>query len=153
MAYCDIMNRLDIATRTRVISCLLEGCSIRSTVRVTGVSKKTVMRLLCEAGTACAEYQDRMLRNLPSKRLQLDELWGFIACKERNVTPEIAAKNPHAGDIWLWTAFDADSKLIASWRLGARVLATAYDFTHDLAERVSQRADHDGRPQGLLGSC
>src|SRR2546425_11450829 len=139
MAYCDIMNRLDIATRTRVISCLLEGCSIRSTVRVTGVSKKTVMRLLCEAGTACAEYQDRMLRNLPSKRLQLDELWGFIACKKANVTPNRAAKRPEAGDIWLWTGLDADSKLIVSWRLGPRDLATAYDFTHDLAERVSQR--------------
>jgi IS1 family transposase len=121
------------------VSCLLEGCSIRATVRVTGVSKKTVMRLLCEAGTVCADYSDRVLRNLPSKRLQLDELWGFIACKQRNVTPEIAAKNPHAGDIWLWTAFDADSKLIAARRLGPRDLATAYDFTHDLAERVSQR--------------
>lgn len=133
------MNRLDAATRTSVISCLLEGCSIRSTVRMTGVSKKTVMRLLCEVGTVCAEYQDRMLRNLPTKRLQLDELWGFIECKMKNVTPEIAARNPHAGDIWLWTGLDADSKLIVSWRLGPRDLATAYDFTHDLAERVSQR--------------
>jgi IS1 family transposase len=133
------MNRLNAATRTSVISCLLEGCSIRSTVRVTGVSKKAVMRLLCEAGTACADYQDRVLRNLSSKRLQLDELWGFIACKQRNVTPEIAKRNPHAGDIWLWTGLDADSKLIVSWRLGPRDLATAYDFTHDLAERVSQR--------------
>jgi hypothetical protein len=63
------------------------------------VSKKTVMRLLCEAGAVCAEHQDRVLRNLPSKRLQLDELWSFIACKQRNVMPEIAAKNPHADDI------------------------------------------------------
>jgi IS1 family transposase len=133
------MNRLDTATRTSVISCLLEGCSIRSTVRMTGVSKKAVMRLLCEAGTACAEYQDRVLRNLPSKRLQLDELWSWIYCKKANVTPEIAAKNPDAGDIWLWTGIDADSKLVVSWRLGPRDLATAYDFTHDLAERVSQR--------------
>lgn len=133
------MNRLNAATRTSVISCLLEGCSIRATVRVTDVSKKAVMRLLVDAGTACAEYQDRVLRNLSTKRLQLDELWGFIGCKQRNVTPEIAAKNPHAGDIWLWTGIDADSKLIVSWRLGARDLATAYDFTHDLADRISQR--------------
>jgi len=133
------MNRLNAAKRTSVISCLLEGCSIRSTVRMTGVSKKAVMRLLCEAGTACAEYSDRVLRNLSSKRLQLDEMWGFIGCKQRNVTPEIAAKNPHAGDIWLWSGLDGDSKLIVSWRLGARDLATAYDFTHDLAERVSRR--------------
>ena len=96
------------------------------------------MRLLCEAGTVCAEYQERVLRNLPSKRLQLDELWSWIYCKKANVTPEIAAKNPHAGDIWLCTGLDADSKLIVSWRLGPRDLATAYDFTHDLVGRVSQ---------------
>ena len=133
------MNRLTAAARTQVIACLLEGCSIRSTVRVTGISKKAVMRLLCEAGTACAEYQNRVLRNLSPKRLQLDELWSWIYCKKGNVTPKIATKNPHAGDIWLWTGLDADSKLIVSWRLGPRDLATAYDFTHDLAERVSQR--------------
>jgi DNA-directed RNA polymerase specialized sigma24 family protein len=81
------MNRLDAATRTRVIACLLEGCSIRSTVRVTGVSKKAVTRLLVDAGTACAEYQDRALRNLPCKRLQLDEIWSWIYCKKATVTP------------------------------------------------------------------
>jgi IS1 family transposase len=101
--------------------------------------EKAVTRLLVDIGQVCEEYQDRVLRNLPSKRLQLDELWGFIACKQRNVTPEIAAKNPYAGDVWLWSAIDADSKLIVSWRLGPRNLATAYDFTHDLAARVSQR--------------
>jgi hypothetical protein len=133
------MDRLDTDTRSRVISCLLAGCSIRSTVRVTGVSKKAVMRLLVEARTVCAEYQDRVLRNLSSKRLQLDELWSWIYCKKANVTPEIVAKNPHAGDVWLWTGLDADSKVIVPWRLGPRDLTTAYDFTHDLAERVSQR--------------
>jgi IS1 family transposase len=106
---------------------------------MTGTSKKTVMRLLCEAGTVCADYQDRVLRNLPSKRLQLDELWSWIYCKQRNVTPDITERNPHAGDIWLWTGICADSKLVVAWRLGPRDLATAYDFTHDLAERVSRR--------------
>jgi IS1 family transposase len=133
------MNRLDAAKRTAVISCLLEGCSIRSTVRVTGVSKKAVMRLLVDAGTVCGEYQDRVLRNLPSKRLQLDEVWSWIYCKKGTLTPAIQEKHPNAGGIWLWTALDADSKLVVSWRLGPRDLATAYDFTHDLAERVSQR--------------
>ncbi len=133
------MNRLDTDARARVITCLIEGCSIRSTVRMTGVSKKAVMRLLVDVGTVAAQYQDEKLRNLSTKRLQLDELWTFLVCKRRNVTPEIAAKNPHAGDIWLWTALDADSKLMVSWRVGRRDLATAYDFTHDLAERLKNR--------------
>src|SRR5262245_50103680 len=97
-----IMNRLDAKTRAQVLSCLLEGCSIRSTVRVTGVAKKTVSRLLIEAGAVAAEYQDRVMRNLTCRRLQIDELWGFNYCKARNVTPEIAKKVPGAGDMWLW---------------------------------------------------
>lgn len=133
------MNRLDTAARSRVISCLIEGCSIRSTVRVTGISKKAVMRLLVDVGTVAAQYQDDVLRNLSTKRLQLDELWTFLFCKKRNVTPKIAAKNPHAGDIWLWTALDADSKLMVSWRVGPRDLTTAYDFTHDLVGRLRNR--------------
>jgi IS1 family transposase len=133
------MNRLKNDTRAQVISCLIEGCSIRSTVRVTGVSKKAVMRLLVEVGTVAAQYQDEALRNLSTKRLQLDELWGWIYCKRKNVTAEIAAKNPHAGDVWLWTALDADSKLMVSWCVGPRDLATAYDFTHDLADRLRNR--------------
>jgi len=60
------------------------------------------MRLLVEAGRACADYQDRVLRDLGTRRVQLDEIWTYIGCKARNVTPEIAAKNPHAGDVWLW---------------------------------------------------
>src|SRR6266487_3934672 len=103
------MNRLDAATRTSVISCLLEGCSIRSTVRVTGVAKKTVLRLLVEAGTVCANYQDQVLRNVVAKRVQLDEMWTFLTCKQKNVTTEIAAKNPDAGDLWLWVGLCAES--------------------------------------------
>lgn len=133
------MNRLDADARCRVIACLIEGCSIRSTVRVSGVSKKAVMRLLVAAGTVAAQYQDEVLRNLSTRRLQLDELWGWIVCKKKNVTPEIAAKHPDAGDVWLWTALDADSKLMVSWRVGKRDLATAYDFTHDLADRLKNR--------------
>lgn len=114
------MNKLASETRTRVVSCLLEGCSIRSTVRITGVAKKTVMRVLCEVGEVCLDYQDRTLRNLKCRRVQLDELWGFLYCKDKNVTPEIASQYPCAGDIWLWSALDADSKLIIAWELGQR---------------------------------
>jgi IS1 family transposase len=133
------MNRLDSKARTQVISALLEGCSIRSTVRMTGVSKKTVMRLLVEAGKVAADYQDRLFRNLDCKRLELDELWAFIAAKQKNVTAEMAAKNPAAGDVWLWVAIDADTKLVPSWTLGNRDLTTAYAFVDDLASRLKNR--------------
>ena len=133
------MNRLDSQTRAQVINCLIEGCSIRATVRMTGVAKKTVMRVLVEVGEVCADYQDRVFRNLRSKRLQLDEMWAWIYCKEKNRTEEIARKNPDAGDVWLWVCVDADSKLVPSWRLGQRDLATAKDFVEDIAKRVKGR--------------
>lgn len=134
-----VMNKLDSATRTHVVSCLIEGCSIRSTVRITGVSKKCVMRLLFEVGSVCEDYQDRVLRNLKSQRVQIDEMWGFLYCKDKNVTPEIAARYPCAGDVWLWSAIDADSKLILAWTLGARNAKTATHFVDDVAQRLTNR--------------
>lgn len=92
------MNRLDAATRTQVIRCLCEGASIRSSVRITGVAKNTVVKLLVEIGSACARYQDKELRNLPCQRLQADEIWAFVYAKQRNVTTEIAEKQV-AGDV------------------------------------------------------
>lgn len=133
------MRKLDSETREKVIHCLIEGCSVRATVRITGVAKKTVMRLLYEVGMFCAEYQNRVFRNLKLKRLQLDELWSWIYCKDKNRTEEIAAKNPAAGDIWLWTAIDSETKLIPTWRLGDRSLRTAKSFIGDLAARLSNR--------------
>jgi IS1 family transposase len=133
------VNRLNSKTRSHVVSCLIEGCSIRSTVRITGVSKKCVMRLLRETGEVCANYQDRVLRNLKCRRVQLDELWGFLYCREKNVTPKIAAKIPCAGDVWLWCALDADSKLVISWALGDRDAQTARHFVEDVAQRLSSR--------------
>ena len=106
---------------------------------MTGISKKTVMRVLVEVGEVCAEYQDFSFRNLRCKRLQLDEMWAWIYCKEKNRTEEIARKQPDAGDIWLWVCVDADSKLVPSWRLGQRDLATAKDFVEDIAKRVNGR--------------
>jgi IS1 family transposase len=133
------MNRLDSKTRAQVISCLIEGCSIRSTVRMTGVAKKTVMRVLVEVGEVCADYQDKVFRNLNCRRLQLDEMWGWIYCKDKNRTEEIAKKCPEAGDVWLWVAIDADSKLVPSWTLGQRDTRTAVDFVYDLSQRLRNR--------------
>ncbi len=114
------MRRLTHEQRIQVINCLIEGCSIRATVRMTGVAKKTVMRLLVEVGTVCEPYQDRVFRNLTCHRIQLDELWGFNYCKAKTVTPEIADRVPGAGDVWLWVALDADTKLVPCWQLGDR---------------------------------
>ena len=133
------MNKLNPQARAQVISCLIEGCSIRSTVRITGVSKKCVMRLLVEVGEVCARHQDRVFRNLQCRRLQLDELWTFLYCKDKNVTPEIYAKNPNAGDIWLWTAIDADTKLVPPFVLGNRDARSAKAFIDDLAPRLAKR--------------
>ncbi len=133
------MNKLNTSKREQVINCLIEGCSIRSTVRMTGVAKKTVMRLVLEVGDVCARYQDKTLRNLPCRRVQVDELWAFVYCKAKNVTPEIATQNPKAGDVWLWVAIDADTKLAASWMLGDRTINTASVFIEDLAGRLANR--------------
>ena len=133
------MNRLDSATRCRVIAALVEGCSIRATVRTTGVAKNTIQKLLIELGAACSAYQDQILRDLPCKRVQVDECWAFCYAKAKNVRPDIAAKNPFAGDVWTWAAIDADTKLIPSWIIGPRDGITARIFVNDLAGRLADR--------------
>jgi hypothetical protein len=85
--------------RAQVINCLIEGCSIRSTVRMTGVPKKTVMRLLVEVGEVCADYQNKVFQNLNCRRLELDEMWAWIYCKQKHRTEAIAKQHPDAGDI------------------------------------------------------
>jgi len=106
---------------------------------MTGIAKKTVMRLLREVGQVCESYQDRAFNNLRCRLIQVDELWGFNYCKQKNVTPEIADRVPGAGDVWLWVAIDAESKLVPCWRLGDRDGGTAFEFVHDLAKRLSNR--------------
>lgn len=105
---------------------------------MTGVSKKTVTRLLVEAGTVAAIYQDRIFLNLSCRRLQF-EMWAFIGTKQENVTSAITAKNPNAGDVWLWVAIDANSKLVPCWTLGARDAGVARGFVDDLASRLRNR--------------
>jgi IS1 family transposase len=133
------MNRLGTETRCRVVAALVEGNSIRATVRMTGAAKNTVQKLLLELGAVCSEYQDRVMRNLAHKRVQVDECWAFCYAKAKNVTPEIAAKNPFAGDVWTWAAIDADSKLIPCWAIGPRDGVTARIFVDDLAGRLADR--------------
>lgn len=132
------MNRLGTARRTAVVKCLIEGMSIRSTVRITGVAKNTVAKLLVELGAACTVYMDGAMRELPCKRIQCDEIWSFVYAKEKNVTEEIAEKRI-AGSVWTWTAIDADTKLIPCWLIGKRDAGCATEFMMDLAGRLSNR--------------
>src|SRR5882672_8361873 len=132
------MNNLPIERQTAVISALVEGNSIRATVRMTSVAKDTVIKLLAKIGQACAEYQDKTLRNLPCKRIQCDEIWSFVYAKAKNVLTAKAAP-AGAGDAWTWTAIDADTKLVAAWMIGPRNSGVAYDFMTDLAGRLANR--------------
>jgi IS1 family transposase len=133
------MNKLDNAKRVQVIAALVEGSSIRATVRMAGVAKNTITKLLVELGAACSDYLDKHLVDLPCQRVQVDEIWSFCYAKAKNVTPEIAAKNPFAGDVWTWVAIDADTKLIPSWIVGPRDGVTARIFVNDLAKRLANR--------------
>lgn len=131
------MNRLPIEQRVRVINSLVEGNSIRATVRMTGVCKDAVLKLIRDFGRVCAEHHERAVRCVPSKRVQCDEVWAYCYAKAKNVPDE--KQGTGAGDVWTWTALDADSKLIISYLCGGRDARWAYQFMEDLASRVSTR--------------
>src|SRR5271170_4628127 len=132
------MNKLPAAKRVQVISSLVEGNSIRATVRMTGVAKNTIVRLLVDIGHACSEYQDRAFRNLSCKRIQCDEIWSFCYAKEKNVPAEKKGQFGY-GDCWTWAAVDADSKLIVGYLVGLRGSEYAKEFIHDVADRLIHR--------------
>src|ERR1700728_447670 len=115
------MNKLDRKTRAQILHLLCEGQSIRAVTRLTGCSKNKVAKLLVEGGHACAAYQDKTLWNLTCKRVQMDEIWSFVYAKAANVKCVKAAPET-TGDVWTWTAIDADTKLIVSWLLADRTL-------------------------------
>ncbi len=135
----SIMNRLKTAQQVAVVKALVEGNSIRSTVRLTGVAKNTIQGLILNLGAACAKYQDETLRGLTCKRVQCDEIWSFCYAKKKNVTPKIRENHPEAGDVWTWTAIDADSKLVLSVLVGGRDASFAYEFMQDVASRLKYR--------------
>ena len=131
------MNRLTKEQRIRVVSALVEGCSIRATVRMTGVAKNTIVKLLADLGDACAAYQDKAFHDLPCKRIQCDEIWSFVGAKDKNVPAD--KRGFGIGDVWTWTAICADTKLVPSWLLGDRDGGTARNFIDDLASRLANR--------------
>lgn len=132
------MNKLPTSKRAQILHLLCEGTSLRATARIADCSFNTVVKLLIDAGTACQQFQEKTLRNLPCKRLQLDEIWSFCYAKAKNV-PEDKKGQLGYGDVWTWTALCADSKLMVSWLIGARDSEYAEAFVDDLAGRLSNR--------------
>jgi IS1 family transposase len=131
------MNVLSNVDRVRVVAALVEGNSIRSTSRMTGVARNTVTKLLVDLGSACMKYHDQHVRNVRVRRLQCDEIWAYVGAKARNVTPQ--KKEIGWGDIWTWVGLDADTKLVVSYLIGGRGADWAMDFMKDCADRVVGR--------------
>jgi len=132
------MYKLGSQKRAQLLHLFVEGNSLRATERLADVAFNTVAKLFVDAGKACADYQDRALRYLNCRRLQLDEIWSFVYAKARNVP---TAKNPppSAGDVWTWVAIDAQTKLVPTWHIGARDGYVAEVFVRDLASRQANR--------------
>jgi hypothetical protein len=125
------MNRLNTEKRAAGIRALVEGNSIRATARLTSTAKATVLKLLVEVGEFCSVYQDHVLRGLNTKRVEADELWAYVGAKQKNATKD------GQGDLWTYTAIDADSKLMISWLVGSRNHANTQAFMLDLSERLA----------------
>jgi IS1 family transposase len=132
------MNKLPSVKRAQILGMMAEGVSLRAIARLTGASKNTLAKLVEDAGQAFSEYQDWAFRDLPCKRVQVDEIWSFVHCKQKNVARAKSAP-PEAGDIWTWTALCADTKLIPSFHVGHRDTDAAKEFIGDLASRLASR--------------
>lgn len=133
-----IMNRLTLTKRAQILSALVEGTAINAIVRMTGVSKVTILKLLKDVGEACMAFENKALRNLTCKRIQCDEIWSFCYAKEKNVPLDKRGQFGF-GDVWTWTALDAETKLLCSWMIGDRSAYTAHAFMKDLAGRLANR--------------
>lgn len=131
------MNQLPTAKRVAIVSALVEGNSVRSTARMTGISRTTILKLLVDLGTECAAFHNAAVRNVRSQRVQCDEIWQFVGAKQKNATDEQKAQG--WGDCWTWTGIDAQSKLVISWFLGPRDAQSAWWFMRDLCSRIVTR--------------
>lgn len=129
------MNKLPIHKQTQIISLLVEGNSIRATSRIVGVSKDTVCSLLVRVGKASQQFHNDTVHHLLSERIQCDEIWSFVGCKEK--AKEKGASGE--GDVWTWVGIDADSKLVVSWLVGDRDVEAATIFMQDIKDRLQNR--------------
>ena len=131
-------NRLSTEQRARIVGCLVEGMSIRATVRATGAAKNTIVKLLADLGAASTAFMDETLTDLETKTVECDEIWSFCYAKAKNVPDEFKG-TPGYGDVWTWVAIDADTKLVPSWLVGERTQDDAVVFMRDLASRLRYR--------------
>jgi len=129
------MNQLPLQKRMQIINLLVEGCSMRATARVCDVSRNTVNKLLVEVGTACQQFHNERMIDINARRVQCDEIWSFVYAKNKNVPGEME----NVGDVWTWTAIDADTKLVISYLVGSRDAECANIFIRDIRERVNSR--------------
>ena len=130
------MNKLPIEKRVQIINLLVEGSSLRATSRIADVSINTVTKLLVDVGRACEDFHNRMVVNVEARKVQADEIWSFVYSKQKNVP---VGMEDEAGDVWTWTAIDADTKLIVSWYVGDRSEDSAVTFMKDVASRIRTR--------------
>ena len=135
--YLCFMNKLPIQKKVQIINLLVEGSSLRAASRIADVSINTVTKLLVDVGRACEKFHDEKVVDLKSARIQADEIWSFVGSKEKNTS--IANKEKGYGDVWTWTAIDADSKLIVSWAVGDRSAVTGSQFMNDVAPRLTNK--------------
>jgi IS1 family transposase len=131
------MNRLPLAKRAQIIQMLVEGSSLRAASRMADVSINTVTKLLVDVAESAYDFHDKVVRDVRCKRVQCDEIWCFVGAKKKNASPE--QKQQGWGDVWTWTAIDADTKLCVSYLVGGRDSGWAYDFMQDIASRVRGR--------------
>ena len=141
------MNKLSTPARTQIVNLLVEGMSIRSISRVTGASKNTIVKLLVSVGRAAEKFHNETVKNLKSTKVQADEIWSFVYAKPKNLPEEMEGLG---GEVWTWTAMDADSKLIISWLVGDRSAHSAKDFIADMKSRITTeriQLSTDGYPK------
>ena len=136
ISYLHPMNTLPIDKRVQIINLLVEGSSLRAISRITDVSFNTVLKMVGDIGKACQQFHNEKVRNVKSERLQCDEIWSFCYAKQKRVTDDMPEGS---GDVWTWTALDADSKLIVSWFVGDREASSACQFMNDVADRLTNR--------------
>src|SRR5437016_12498934 len=130
-------NVLKLEKQVAVISGLVEGLSVRSIERMTGVHRDTILRLMIRVANACAAYSDATLRNLPCERIEMDEIWAYVGKKQKNVGPMDRGRG--FGDQYTFVAMDPDSKLIPCWLTGKRTADTTWAFVADLKARLAKR--------------
>jgi IS1 family transposase len=131
------MKKLSNADRVRIVKAMVEGCSIRAIVRMTGFSKNTITKLLVDLGTVCADYHDQHVRGINAKRIQADEIWSFIGKKQKNVAE--AMQGLGVGDAWTWVGIESQTKLVVSYMVGLRTYDYARAFMDDLCDRITNR--------------